>query len=180
MPIIFPRTSLTLVNAKARRLLSARGLRVADVVVRRGSRRAASDAFAGLDDEFERLRGRLDGDTDRLAEQLRALDPVLADRAHAIRDRTVSALAVLEQRAAGCRSQRAADVERQLAWLDAYLLPEGRLQERVLGVVQGLLDAGPGLADTLVEAIDIDDHRHQAVYAHAARGEPIVAGGRRA
>ena len=55
----------------------------------------------------------------------------------------------------------AADGSAELQWLSSYLLPEGRAQERVLGIVQGLLDWGPSLVDSVLAAAELGEFDHQ-------------------
>jgi len=103
MPVVYPRKSITLINRKARELLTENGLRLEDFW---------------------------------------ADPPVSPDT-------------------------------RDGEWLSAYLRPGGEAQERVLGLVQGLLDSGLGLVSTVVAGLELDEFDHQAVLAHA--DDPVSA-----
>jgi hypothetical protein len=65
-----------------------------------------------------------------------------------------------------------------VAWLEAHLFPNGEPQERVLGIVQGLIDGGLDLVQTVIDSIELGTRDHQVFYAHADRPVTEVAGAR--
>lgn len=64
----------------------------------------------------------------------------------------------------------AADGSADLQWLSSYLLPGGRAQERVLGIVQGLLDWGPALAERVLATAELGVFDHQILDGTAPGG----------
>jgi len=55
----------------------------------------------------------------------------------------------------------------------ASLLPDGQLQERVLGIIHALLVGGPGLVPALVSGLDLDQFDHQVLDVAALRAAVV-------
>lgn len=162
MPVVYPRTSATLVDAPTRRALARTGLNVAT------ARGDADALFADLlppdpsrDAAFAEAERALTAAFDALP--LGTSDPSL-DRARAsARTRALNALGRLhaQSRRADRRAhgQLRADVQR----VASYLRPVGGLQERALSILPFAARYGPALVPHLLETLPLGEAAHHVV-----------------
>ena len=165
MPVVFPRTSATLVDAPARRALARTGLTVEtagggdDALF---DRLAAHDA--ALDAAFDTARAALDAAFDGLAPALAAVPEATLARSHGAA-RTRAAHAVTALRAATRRAERRqqsqlrTDTDRIATWLR----PGGGLQERTQTLLPFVARVGPSLVAHLIDTLPLGDAAHHVV-----------------
>lgn len=153
MPVVFPRTSVLLVEPKVRRVLERFRLEVADFrrpiheltarVVRQELPAEVQQAMAALRAEIEGGYGRLE------AASLAAIDPMLARPLESARNATLFRLSEAEKRIMR-HFKRRGDLELdQLEKGAANLFPLGQPQERVLNIFQYLVRYGQELLPAL-------------------------------
>ncbi|MGA2478669.1 MAG: bacillithiol biosynthesis cysteine-adding enzyme BshC [Spirochaetia bacterium] len=166
MPIVFPRSSLTIVDPAMARLrerlhvelrdLLKRGAHIVDEILAREippsltarmkeGRTTAQETWAGI------------------AAEIDALDPTLHRTAQLASARTMMQFDFIDRKIAKAARRKNATVSAQAARLVASLAPRGGLQERTLCVLPFLARYGSAILDTAAEAIDPFTGEHREV-----------------
>jgi uncharacterized protein YllA (UPF0747 family) len=164
---ILPRSSLTMIERHTGRLLEKYGL-------------GLSDLFAGLDNvlvrvveehlgaktanSFTRTEESVNGELDNLREQLRNIDPTLADALETGRRKINYQLEGLRTRFHRAQMIRDEAAHRQLQRAFEQLYPNKDLQERHINVTSLLARHGRYVIDWIYNAINIGSNDHQVVY----------------
>jgi bacillithiol biosynthesis cysteine-adding enzyme BshC len=166
MPVVFPRSSLTLVDARMARLqkrfaiglkeLLSRGEHVIDDIL-------AKEIPVSL---LARLRvGKTTvGDTWRgIVQEIDALDPTLHRTVELGSARALLQFDFIEKKIAKAARKKNGILRGQVDKLVASLAPRGGLQERTLCALPLLARYGSGILDTAAEAIDPFASEHREV-----------------
>jgi bacillithiol synthase len=164
---ILPRSSLTMVERHAGRLLEKYGLSLVDL-------------FAGLENvlarvveehlgtetakSFENTEESVNDKLDDLREQLRNIDPTLADALETGRRKINYQLEGLRTRFHRAQMTRDEAAHRQLQRAFEQLYPNKELQERHINVTSLLARHGRYVVDWIYNAINIGSNDHQIVY----------------
>lgn len=164
---ILPRSSLTMIERHTGRLLEKYGL-------------GLSDLFAGLEkvlarvveehlgaetaSSFARTEDSVNGELDKLREQLRSIDPTLADALETGRRKINYQLEGLRTRFHRAQMGRDEAAHRQLQRAFEQLYPQKDLQERHINITSLLARHGRYVIDWIYNAINIGSNEHQVVY----------------
>ena len=164
---ILPRSSLTMIERHTGRVLERYGLSVADL-------------FAGLESvlarvveehlgsetakSFTRSEEAVNGELDKLREQLNAIDPTLADALETGRRKINYQLEGLRTRFHRAQLSRDETAQRQLKRVLDQLYPEKNLQERHINITSLLARHGRYVIDWIFNAINLESTEHQIVY----------------
>jgi bacillithiol biosynthesis cysteine-adding enzyme BshC len=164
---ILPRASLTFVRKHTWRSLERYGIRL-------------SDFFAGLDHviaqvvqkylgqetsaTFEHTTQTFNSELDALQEQLRRVDPTLADALDKGRRKINYQIDGLRTRFNRTQVGRDEAVNRQLEHAFDQLYPKKSLQERQINITSDLARHGQYFVDWAFDAIDLGSNDHQIVY----------------
>ena len=164
---ILPRSSLTMIERHTGRLLEKYGLSLVDL-------------FAGLDNvlarvveehlgaqtakSFAKAEGAVNSELDDLREQLRTIDPTLADALETGRRKINYQLEGLRTRFHRAQMSRDEAAHRQLQRAFEQLYPNKDLQERHINVTSLLSRHGRYVVDWIYNAINIGSNDHQIVY----------------
>ncbi|HEY6046645.1 MAG TPA: bacillithiol biosynthesis cysteine-adding enzyme BshC, partial [Pyrinomonadaceae bacterium] len=164
---ILPRTSLTFVRKHTWRSLERYGIQL-------------SDFFQGLDHviaqvvqkylsqetsaTFEHTTQTFNRELDALQEQLRRVDPTLADALDKGRRKINYQIDGLRTRFNRAQVGRDEAVNRQLEHAFDQLYPKKSLQERQINVTSDLARHGRYFVDWAFDAIDLSSKDHQVVY----------------
>src|SRR5262249_52417388 len=161
---ILPRASLTFVEKHTARSLERYGIKL-------------TDFFAGLDhvmarvvasylgketaEAFEHTTQTFNGELDVLQEQLRRVDPTLADALDKGRRKINYQIDGLRTRFNRAQVARDEAVQRQLGHAFDLLYPEKTLQERRISVISLLARHGRYVIDWIFDAIDLESNEHE-------------------
>ena len=159
MPVVYPRASATLLDARTRRALARVGLApeaVAGSADALFARRAAHDP--ALDAAFGGARAAL-----AAVATSRALDPTLDRSAAAALTKATRALDRLHEKAVRAERRGQADLRRAAEHVVAHLRPGGVLQERVLSPLPFRARYGPAFVAHLVDALPLVPTAHAVV-----------------
>ncbi len=164
---ILPRASMTVVERHTGRMLERYGL-------------SLSDFFEGLDSvlarvveehlgvktaqAFDRTEATINRELDDLREQLRRVDPTLADALEKGRSKINYQLNGLRTRYYRAQMARDRAVHRQLERAFAALYPHKDLQERHINITSLLTRHGRYVIDWIYDAINLGSSDHQIVY----------------
>lgn len=167
MPIVYPRSSFTLVEPPLARLLEKQQLSVADVLFRLDEKRQElleREDRLGIDGLFERFRTSFGEQYDQLVEQVLLLDQNLKFVVEENRKQIAAQVGKLEEKAKQQHRKNCEVGLRQFERLGAHLAPGG-LQERSVSFLPYLAKYGPDLALRLLEAAPLEQGwSHRAVY----------------
>lgn len=164
---ILPRSSLTVVERRTGRTLERYGLNLSDLfegyesvsarVVEEHLGAETAQAFARAEESFKR-------ELDALEEQLRRIDPTLADALETGRRKINYQLEGLRTRFHRAQMSRDRAAHRQLERAIAALCPHKTLQERHLNITSLLARHGSYVIGWIYDAINLGSNDHQIVY----------------
>jgi bacillithiol biosynthesis cysteine-adding enzyme BshC len=164
---ILPRASLTMIERHTGRVLERYGLTLADLFAGPENvlKRVVEEHLgAETAKSFARTESTVNNELDDLREQLRSIDPTLADALETGRRKINHQLEGLRTRFH--RSQMARDeaAHRQLQRAFDQLYPNKELQERHINITSLLARHGRYVVDWIYNAINIGSNEHQIVY----------------
>ena len=164
---ILPRASLTIVERRTWRTLERYGLKL-------------SDLFEGLDgvlarvveehlgsetaQTFNRTEDSINRELNELQEQLKSVDPTLADALETGRRKINHQLEGLRTRFHRAQMSRDRAAHRQLERAFAALYPNKTLQERHINITSLLARHGSYITNWIYDAINLGSSDHQIVY----------------
>jgi uncharacterized protein YllA (UPF0747 family) len=114
--------------------------------------------------KFAQTEGSINGELDQLREQLRSVDPTLADALETGRRKINHQLEGLRSRFHRAQMQRDEAAQRQIQRAFDQLYPEKALQERHINVTSLLARHGRYVIDWIYNAINIGSTEHQIVF----------------
>ncbi len=167
MPIVLPRMSITLMEGAKERLLEEFELTVEDVLTRFGTWKEEwmqQQEPHPLQQQFAQARETIQTAYRPLVEEVVRLDAGLRNLADKNAELLLAQVAFLEKRLVRALQQRDDVAHTRLRRIEAFLLPEGGLQERKLTFLPFANKYGLGLLDRLVEAPFAHDGTHQIYY----------------
>ena len=170
-PPLLPRVSCTLVEAKVERVLARLGVPGTGLFEVRAAHDAAlSRAIATADDGFAAARADLESALRRLGDALpkgiRGAFPKVERRIRKEIERVTKKVEEEALRQQGLAAEQVARVE-------TSVLPHGRLQERVWGIIGFMNRYGPDLVRRIGRSVALFAFEHQLLYlAEAPAGSP--------
>jgi bacillithiol synthase len=152
---VLPRLSVTLVDARAQRLIAKYGLGLPDFfagpdAVHEKLARRQLPADVGL--EFDRAAAELEQIAGRLTATLQKLDPTLVRSAERSRRKIFYQFDRLRRRAGNAELSKNKEIAAHAEWLGASLYPDKHLQEREIAGISFVARYGEALLDRFVEA----------------------------
>ncbi len=164
---ILPRSSLTMIEAHTGRVLERYGLKLEDLFAGPESvlaRVVEEHLGAATAKTFVRTEASVNEELDALREQLRTIDPTLADALETGRRKINYQLEGLRTRFHRAQMSRDEAAHRQLLRAFEQLYPQRDLQERHINVTSLLARHGRYVVDWIYNAINIGSNEHQIVY----------------
>ncbi|HEV7682940.1 MAG TPA: bacillithiol biosynthesis cysteine-adding enzyme BshC, partial [Pyrinomonadaceae bacterium] len=164
---ILPRSSLTMVERHTGRVLERYGLSLADLFAGQESvsKRVVEEHLgAETAQSFAKAEGTVNRELDQLREQLRSVDPTLADALETGRRKINHQLEGLRTRFHRAQMARDEAAQRQLQRAFDQLFPHKTLQERHINITSLLARHGHYVVDWIYNAINIGSNGHQIVY----------------
>ncbi|MEP6818655.1 MAG: bacillithiol biosynthesis cysteine-adding enzyme BshC [bacterium] len=164
---ILPRSSLTMIERHTGRVLERYGLGLVDLFAGPESvlKRVVEEHLgAETAKSFAKAEGTVNGELDELREQLRSVDPTLADALETGRRKINHQLEGLRTRFHRAQMARDEAAQRQLQRAFDQLYPHKELQERHINITSLLARHGHYVVDWIYNAINIGSNEHQIVY----------------
>ena len=164
---ILPRSSLTMIERNTGRVLERYGLQVADLFAGPEAVLArVVEEYLGADTakSLAKAEGAVNAELDDLREQLRTVDPTLADALETGRRKINYQLEGLRTRFHRAQMARDEAAHRQLQRAFDQLYPHKALQERHINITSLLARHGRYVVDWIYNAINIGSDEHQVVY----------------
>ncbi|HME11141.1 MAG TPA: bacillithiol biosynthesis cysteine-adding enzyme BshC [Bryobacteraceae bacterium] len=164
MPVVLARASFTLLDARSNKLMQRYGLTLPSFFPGEDALRetiAGKLVPANLSQDFERARGAIDAQLDRLQADVMAFDPTLKAALDKSRGKVKYQLSKMERKTARETLRRDQRAGEEAAYMANLVFPEKHLQERYYSILPFLAKHGPRLVDTLAEfvALDCPDHK---------------------
>ena len=164
---ILPRSSLTMIERHTGRVLERYGLTLEDLFTGpENVLKRVVEEYLGAETarSFEKTEAAVNSDLDNLREQLRSIDPTLADALETGRRKINYQLEGLRTRFHRAQMARDEAAHRQLLRAFDQLCPNKELQERHINVTSLLARHGRYVVDWIYNAINIGSNEHQIVY----------------
>ena len=164
---ILPRSSLTMIERHTGRVLERYGLGLADLFTGPESvlKRVVEEHLgAQTAKSFTSTEATVNSELDDLREQLRSIDPTLADALETGRRKINYQLEGLRTRFHRAQMARDEATQRQLERAFDQLFPHKELQERHINITSLLARHGRYVVDWIYNAINIGSNEHQIVY----------------
>ena len=167
MPVIIPRASITLVDARAARFLRKYGLQFADIL--RGRRHVRSRMELallpkGLARRFDSNEKELRKALESIREPLGKLDRTLAGALEMTERKMLYQFGKLRGKAARAMAFRSSVLDAHESELMQHLFPGDGMQERSLCFLPMLAAQGPGLLDDIARRITPGGTQHQVLF----------------
>ena len=167
MPLIVPRTSITVVEKAAAKFLSRHGLKLPDLRVNDES--VLNDILKDLappqlEEDLSRARTCIQEITQTLEKDLAAVDPTLASAAKSTRGKLLHHLGELEAKSRRAIKKKNDTLRRQFFSARTALFPNFDMQERQLSPVQYLAKYGWNFTDMVRECIDAEEPGHVLLF----------------
>jgi len=164
MPVVGSRTSFTLLDARAAKLLARYGLALTDALrpeeslKERVAHALIPESVASL---FEETAAEVTRRLDRLSSGLETFDPTLAAALSKSRTKVLYQLEKLRKKTERETLRRDARASEEARYLSTALYPHRHLQERFYSILPFLAQHGPDLVDRLYDVVQVDcpDHR---------------------
>jgi uncharacterized protein YllA (UPF0747 family) len=163
MPVMFPRNSFTLLDARAAKLMERFGLNLPDLLHPQEhvkSRIARTLVPASLTDEFTALKSNVLDQLEKVQNDLNRFDPTLEKAARKSSAKIAYQLEKLEQKAARETLRRDQRAAKDAAYLTNLVYPHRHLQERFYSIVPFLAKHGWDLPQRLLEDVQLSCPHH--------------------
>lgn len=165
-PVIYPRTSVTLIEKNVNDALNKYDLTLKDVfssltdlkhkVIAGLSENSIDTSFINAENDIELI-------FDRIKENLFAIDKTLVDSSVKYKDRVISVFNELRNKAVKAQESKHETTVRQLTRISHLLYPNENLQEREINFTYFYNKYGIELIKKLFEEISINDFEHQII-----------------
>lgn len=165
-PIIYPRSSATLVEANIKKTLDKYGITINDIFLGIDElKKIVIDSLTEhkVDEIFSETKNDLDLAFDKLKEKLFDLDKTIADTSKRYRSKVFNIISELKGKAEQAQNQKFEITLRQLDKASAILYPSGILQERVLNFIYFSNKYGEGFLKKIFDELEIDKFEHQII-----------------
>ena len=164
MPVPWPRFSATLLDRSAEKTLKRFRIAPSDIPLPEGDLLRRYTPTGGLS---ERVRGKAEetrASLKAVREEALALDETLERPLRKAEDAVDKALEKLAGKLQAVEAAVKGFAPGKLLRFSGWTHPGGKAQERVFSSPSIPLLAGPGAFSSLLEAVDVFDHRHQLVF----------------
>jgi bacillithiol biosynthesis cysteine-adding enzyme BshC len=166
MPLVFPRTTATLLDSAATRFLSKHDIPFEDLRAPDESalnRLLEAQLPPQVEESLRDAAARTHDAMMRVVDALPSFDPTLEGAARTTLGKMEHELRSLHNKVIHAAKKRHETLRRQFARAQALAFPDGHPQERTLAGIYFLNKFGPGLVDLLLEELPIDLGQHWLV-----------------
>jgi len=166
MPLMFPRSTATLLDSAAARFLAKYNLPFEELRTPDEStlnKLLEAQLPAAVEQSLKDATSQVHDAMGRVIEALPALDPTLQGAAKTTLGKMEHELRALHSKVIHAAKKRDETLRRQFTRAQAQAFPHGHPQERTLAVIYFLNRYGPGLIDLLLDELPIDPGHHSLV-----------------
>jgi len=166
MPLMYPRASMTLLDAPAMRFLTKYRLPLEALQAQDESalnQLLESQIPPAIEASFDGASSTITASMQALVDAVPALDPTLEGAARSTLGRMQHDLQTLHSKMIQAAKRRDETLRRQFIRTRALAFPDGHAQERSIGFISFLNQYGPALVDRLEEELPLDMGHHWIV-----------------
>ena len=166
MPIIYPRSSATLLEANIKKTLDKYDKSIIEIFLGVDElKRKVIDSLTenNVDDIFNETQNEIDIAFDRLREKLFELDKTIADTSKKYRGKISNALIELKGKADQAQNRKFEVTLRQLDRACTIIFPSENLQEREINFIYFVNKYGDGFLKKIFDELEIDKFEHQVI-----------------
>ena len=166
MPLMFPRTTATLLDSASARFLRKYDLALEDLQPQGESvlnRLLESQLPASVERALRDAADRIEEAMAQVTAAVPAVDPTLGGAAKTTRSKMDHELRALHNKVIQASKRRHDTLRRQFVRAQAQAFPQGHPQERTLGMIYFVAKYGPGLVDRLCESLPLDMGHHWVI-----------------
>lgn len=163
---IFHRQSLTLIERKHQRTLDKLNWDLTTLFADRTELRAVAAEQAdgvNIGRAFADAEEIINGQLNMLDQTISGIDVTVANNLATRRRKIVYHLGAIRKKTLEAKLRNDRTLNRQIETLFDALIPNGHLQERVLNVFSVINSLGPGVIDTIADALDVNDTAHRVL-----------------
>jgi bacillithiol synthase len=166
VPIVFPRSSVTIVEKNISSLMDKYGVDVKDVYVFNGdlkSKILQSVSNNPTEDIFKETENQFEYAMDQLKEKLFEIDKTISDSSSKYKQKIFSYLGELKTKALEAQDKKHAVTIRQAEKISSSLFPNSNLQEREINMIYFINKYGENFLKQLFEETEINKFEHQVI-----------------
>lgn len=165
-PIIYPRSSLTILENSIAGSLDKFSIGINDVFVdveNVKKRIINSVEQSSVDEMFSDISNQLENSFDQLKEKLFDLDKTIADSSNRYRDKILGTIAELKSKAEKAQQKKYEVTLRQIDRAAVHLFPNSNLQEREINFVYFVNKYGDEFLKRIFDELQINKFEHQVI-----------------
>jgi bacillithiol biosynthesis cysteine-adding enzyme BshC len=165
---IYPRSSFTLVDRKAQRLLGKYRLTIEDVMTLPRQALAATilkdNEYESLATRFSALEAQFSSDLRTLGSEIETIDPPLRNMVESAAGKIAFNLQKIRERFIQNRENASPHRRQHIDYLVRRLMPRGAPQERTINFNSFLAEEGPALLDQVIQKSEPFSRFHKVIY----------------
>ncbi|MEO6695740.1 MAG: bacillithiol biosynthesis cysteine-adding enzyme BshC [Ignavibacteria bacterium] len=167
MPVVYPRTSVTLIEGRVKNFLEKYNISFEELFNEKELSRKLIKNISDTDSEeiFSNMKEELTALFYTYEKELVKIDPVNSAAFSKRNQQYIESLNVAKEKFITSQSRQNEVISNQLQKVLLYVFPGENLQERVYNIVYYLNKYSIELIDTMFNDIKIDDHNHQLINA---------------
>ncbi len=165
-PIIYPRSSVTLIEKGIQKSLDKFNLSLKDVFVENNilEKKIITDiSDENTDEIFKKVKDDFEIAFDKLREKLFQLDKTLGDASSKSQQKILRYLEELKNKADNAVKRKHESTVRQINKISSSLYPNSNLQERELNFIYFVNKYGNEILDKIYDELEIDKFEHQVI-----------------
>jgi len=165
MPVIYPRTSVTLIEGRTKNFLEKYNLKFEELFNEKELSRKLIKSISDLDSEeiFSNMKDELTALFYTYDKELVKIDSNQTASFSKRNQQFVDSLSIAKEKFISSQSKQSEVISNQLKKVLLNIFPEENLQERVLNITYFLNKYSTELIDSMFNEIKIDDYNHQLI-----------------
>lgn len=173
MPVIYPRTSVTVMESRVNSFLEKYNVRFNELFYEKDlSKKLLKDsAVVSADEIFSELKEELTGIFYTYEKELGRIDANQTESFTKRNRQFLESLDIAKDKFSASQSKQNEVLSNQFQKVLLFVYPDNTLQERVLNITYFLNKYGFDFIDNLIQEINIDEFSHQLVEASAVRNQ---------
>lgn len=165
-PIVYPRSSITILEAQHKNIIEKNNLNIADFFTEEDTlNKKIINLLSDINIEpiFDKSKKEINEIFEQLKKELEDVDKTLIDPVEKSRERSVSNLDVLFNKAKGARERQHETALRQIEKVRSVVYPNNNLQERELSFIYFANKYGMDILKWVFDQILINKFEHQII-----------------
>jgi len=166
MPILYPRTSVTLIESKIRKILDKYKISFSELLANYdGVLRKVSDEVSNIkiDLEFSKINNHIDTIFNDLEGITKSIDPTLINNINNSKSKVEHIFSVVKDKLFNAQIKNNNIAIEQINKVKLNLFPKGNLQERELNIIYYLNKYSKQITKKIFDEIDITNFNHQLI-----------------